>query len=64
MLHLSGLYDQEKLEEALKRYLPFDGESIQSYDVEYMDDDLGLIMLANFIWLNEQWVYVDSRNGG
>lgn len=61
MIHRRGPFDQEQLEDALRKHLPFDGESTQSYDVEYMDDDLGQVMLANFIWLNDQWVYVDSR---
>ena len=63
MLHCGGPFDQRKFEDALKKYLPFNGEEVQSYDVEYIDDDLGQVMLANFIWLNEQWVYVDSRAG-
>ena len=64
MLHCRGSFDQEQLEEALKKHLPFDGESMQSFDVEYVVDDLGEVMLANFIWLSDQWVYVDSRRSG
>jgi hypothetical protein len=64
MLHRRGPFNQEQLVEELKKHLPFDGESIQSYDVEYVDEDLDGIMIANFIWLNDQWVYVDSRITG
>jgi hypothetical protein len=60
MLHRRGPLDQEHLVESLKKYLPYDGAQILSYDVEYMDDDLGEIIVANFIWVNSQWVYVDS----
>ena len=61
MLHCRGPFDQEKFEEALKKYLPYDGKDVLSYDVEYKDENLDKMMTANFIWLNDQWVYVDSR---
>lgn len=61
MLHRRGPLNQEQLEDALKKYLPYDGEQLLSYDVEYMDEDLDEVIVANFIWLNNQWVYVDSR---
>jgi hypothetical protein len=63
MLHRSGPYDEYSLVEALKNHLPYSGEDLQSYDVNYMDDDIGEVMVANFIWINDQWVYVDSRRG-
>jgi hypothetical protein len=61
MIHRRGPFDREQLAHALKGYLPFDGKNIQSYDVEYFDEELGETMLANFVWINSQWVYVDSR---
>jgi hypothetical protein len=62
MLYRRGQFNQDQLEDALKKYLPYDGQDLLSYDVEYVDEDLGEIMVANFVWLNEQWVYVDSRS--
>lgn len=61
MLHRRGPFNQDQLIEELQKHLPFDGESMQSYDVEYMDEDLKQVMIANFIWVNQQWVFVDSR---
>ncbi len=61
MLHRRGPFDEDQLIEALQKHLPFDGESMQSFDVEYMDEDLNRVMIANFIWVNDQWVYVDAR---
>ena len=62
MLHRAGPFNQDSLIKALLSYLPYDGDDLLSYDVEYMDDDLDVIMVANFIWVNDQWVYVDSRS--
>jgi hypothetical protein len=61
MLHYSGKFDDEKLVAALQGYLPFDGWGIDSYDIEYVDEHKQQVMVANFVWINEQWVYIDSR---
>lgn len=64
MLHRSGRFDEESLIKALQGFLPYSGENMQSYDVQYIDDEIGEVMVANFIWINKQWVYVDSRREG
>jgi hypothetical protein len=61
MLHRSGPFNEEKLIDALKGHLPYVGQDLESFDVRYMDDELQEIMVANFIWINNQWIYVDSR---
>lgn len=61
MIHRSGPFDEERLVMALKGCLPYSGQHLRSFDVTYVDDDIGEVMLANFIWVNDQWVYVDSR---
>lgn len=61
MIHCSGPFDEEGLIKALAGFLPYTGDDMQSYDVQYKDDTLGKCFIANFIWINKQWVYVDSR---
>jgi hypothetical protein len=61
VIHFSGPFTEERISTALSGYLPYSGEGIQSYDVEYHDDNTDKVMIANFIWINEQWVYLDSR---
>ena len=62
MLHRNGPFDQEGLVRALSGYLPLNSNGdLQVYDVEYADDDLEKLMVANFIWLNSQWVFIDVR---
>jgi hypothetical protein len=61
MIHREGPFDQEKLINSLQGYLPLDGEDIHSFDIEYIDDELSKVMVANFVWINGQWIYIDSR---
>jgi hypothetical protein len=62
MLHFSGSRGQQELIDALTGFLPLYGsKSRQHYEVEYMDDDKHQVMIANFVWLNSQWVFIDAR---
>jgi hypothetical protein len=62
MLHRAGPFDEVSLVKALKGYLPINGlELNQTFEVEYMDDDLHQVMIANFVWLNDQWIFIDVR---
>lgn len=62
MLHRSGPFDEENLIKSLKEYLPVNGkEEKDVFEVGYVDDDLNKVMIANFVWLNKQWLYIDSR---
>ena len=63
MLHRSGPYDEEKLVKSLKGYLPMAGsEENDSFEVPYFDDEMQKVMIANFVWLNGQWVFIDTRD--
>lgn len=60
MLHRAGPFDEEQLIEALKSYLPLYGkEEKEECLIPYVDT--GVRMVAVFIWLAGQWVYVKSR---
>lgn len=60
MLHRAGPFDEEQLIDALKKYLPMYGEKEkEEYMVPYNDSSIR--MVAVFIWLSGQWVYVKSR---
>lgn len=63
MLHRSGPFNEETLIKSLKEYLPLNGNDERDvYDVQYMDEDLNTIMVANFVWLNKQWVFIDCSS--
>ena len=60
MLHRSGPFDEEELIEALKGYLPLYGKKEKEEClIPYKDSDI--TMMAVFVWLAGQWVYVKSR---
>lgn len=60
MLLRAGPFDAGKLIDALKFYLPLYGrQEKEECEVPYKDN--GKIMLAKFLWMAEQWVYVDVK---
>lgn len=60
MLHRSGPYHEEALIDALKEYLPLYGKKEKEVcEIPYKDE--GKVMIAKFMWLAQQWVYVESR---
>jgi hypothetical protein len=61
MLHRFGLMVIEDLIDALKKDLPLYAGEGENCEVPYKDDDLNRVMMAKFVWLAEQWVYVDVR---
>lgn len=62
MLHRTGPFDQDSLIESLKGYLPVNGKDDRDvFEVEYTDDQKEMVMIANFIWINNQWVFIDIR---
>jgi len=63
MLHRSGPFDEDGFIKSLKKYLPANGrQTNEVFEIEYIDDDLQKVMVANFVWLNKQWVYIDVRD--
>lgn len=62
MLHRSGPYDEEALIDALKGYLPLYGKREKEVcEIPYKDVDAGKVMMAKFMWLAKQWVFVDAN---
>jgi hypothetical protein len=63
MLHRTGPFNEESLVKSLLGYLPLNGKGEKDcFEVEYMDEELQRIMVANFIWVNHQWIFIDVRD--
>jgi hypothetical protein len=62
MLHRLAPLDEEGLIEALKGYIPRYSETGDNCcDVPYKDMETGKFMLGKFLWLAQQWVFIEYR---
>jgi uncharacterized protein YchJ len=43
----------------LRRTGPFDQNNRDVFEVEYTDDQKVMVMISNFVWIHDQWVFID-----
>ncbi len=59
MLHRSADFEEWQLADYARQYIPLYKRG-QVCFVPYIDDPTGEKKFVKFVWLNEQWVYVDN----
>ncbi|HEY4207989.1 MAG TPA: hypothetical protein VGM31_14295 [Puia sp.] len=64
MLTRQGPYDEEALVNAAKHYLPHYGRKEESIcEIPYREQETRQVRFIRFMWLAEQWVFVDVVDG-